>query len=42
MGGLSARAQSADDGDIFETLCAMGKAWRSPPFAKATAEQAKA
>jgi hypothetical protein len=35
-----ARARAADVGEILETLCAMGKARRGPPSAKATAGQA--
>ena len=38
---LFARARPADVGEILETLCAMGKARRGPPSAKATAGQAK-
>ena len=37
-----ARARAADVGEILETLCAMGKARRGPPSAKATAGLAKA
>jgi len=37
-----ARARPAEVGRILETLCAVGKARRGPPFAKATARQAKA
>jgi len=37
-----ARANPADVGEILKTLCAMGKARRGPPSAKAAAWQAKA
>jgi hypothetical protein len=37
-----ARAKALDVGEILETLCAVGKARRGPPSAKATAGQAKA
>jgi len=37
-----ARARAADVGEILETLCAMDKARRGPPSAKATAGQANA